>query len=186
MSFTLGLVSVSFRGLGADEIIKITRDASLSAIEWGGDVHVPSGDLDKAEKVRTATEKAGLSVPEYGSYYRLGVSLSSDIVGVARTAEALGTDTVRVWAYNKGSRDVSEDEYSAVVSDAKRICRLYPEITFCTECHNNTSVSNVSKLYHISTFLSTNARWNLRNEPLRSAYFTFLLTQLFQNNVCST
>lgn len=138
MNFTLGLVSVSFRGLTPIEIVRISNGAGLSAIEWGGDVHVPAGRVSLARDVREMTLGEGLSIPEYGSYYRLGASAPEEIGGVAECARALGTDTVRVWAYNKGSREVSEEEYRRAVSDAKRICALYPDLTFCTECHNNT------------------------------------------------
>lgn len=138
MNFEIGLVSVSFRGLDAEKIIEIAKNAGLSAIEWGGDLHVPSGRADIARSVGEMTRAAGLRVAEYGSYYRLGVSAPEEIDAVVASAVALGTDTVRVWAHNKGSENISESEYAAAVEDAKRICRRYPDVTFCTECHNNT------------------------------------------------
>ena len=39
--YQIGLVSVSFRGLSPEEIIRIAKDAGLSRIEWGSDVHAP-------------------------------------------------------------------------------------------------------------------------------------------------
>ena len=138
MKFDLGLVSVSFRRLDAEKIIEIARSAALSSVEWGGDLHVPHGSVGIARSVGELTRSAGLRVAEYGSYYRIGVSSPDEIFVVAASAMALGTDTVRVWAYNKGSENISESEYAAAVDDARRICALYPQLTFCTECHNNT------------------------------------------------
>ena len=138
MKFISGLVSISFRKLSSDEIIDITKNANLSAIEWGGDVHVPAGKTDIAAAVGAKTSQAGLLIPEYGSYYRLGVSEPEEIDGVAVCARALKTDTVRIWAHNKGSEAATEEEYSRAVQDAKRICARYPDLTFCTECHNYT------------------------------------------------
>ena len=138
MNFDLGLVSVSFRRLEVEKIIEIAKNAGLSSIEWGGDIHVPSGRVDIARYVGERTRAAGLKVAEYGSYYRLGVSSPDGIDGAAASALALGTDTVRVWAHDKGSENISECEYAAAVEDARRICARYPELTFCTECHNNT------------------------------------------------
>jgi len=138
MNFVPGLVSISFRQLPCLEIIEKTKNAGLSAIEWGGDIHVPAGKAEIAAAVGAQTRREGLVISEYGSYYRLGASAPEEIDGVAACARALKTDTVRVWAFNKGSEDVMEEEYRRVVSDAKRICALYPDLTFCTECHNNT------------------------------------------------
>ncbi len=138
MRFTAGLVSVSFRGLDTKKIIKITRSAGLDSVEWGGDIHVPAGETEIARAVGEQTRTAGLEVAEYGSYYRIGVTDPDEIHKVAASARALGTNTVRVWAYNKGSLEVTADEYADAVGDARRICALYPDLYFCTECHNNT------------------------------------------------
>lgn len=138
MKFKTGLVSISFRALSAEQIIEIAKNAGLEDIEWGGDVHVPAGDVEKAARVREKCLSAGLKIPEYGSYYRLGVSDTSVVAGVVESARALGTDTVRVWAYNKGSHEISADEYKKIVEETRKICAEYSEVCFCTECHNNT------------------------------------------------
>jgi 3-dehydroshikimate dehydratase len=46
-----GLVSVTFRKLSPQEIIALTAEAQLQVIEWGGDIHVPHGDIQQAENV---------------------------------------------------------------------------------------------------------------------------------------
>ena len=67
-----GLVSITYRQLTPEQIIVLCRDNNLSAIEWGGDIHVPHGDLDTAAQVAEMTRTAGLSMPAYGTYYKAG------------------------------------------------------------------------------------------------------------------
>jgi len=42
-----GIVSVTFRNLSPERIISLVSEGGLSAVEWGGDVHVPLADLDE-------------------------------------------------------------------------------------------------------------------------------------------
>jgi len=50
-----GWVSITFRSLTAERIIALVRQAGLSAIEWGGDIHVRHGDTGRAREVRRLT-----------------------------------------------------------------------------------------------------------------------------------
>lgn len=93
-------------------------------MEWGGDVHVPPGDLDRARDVGAATRDAGLTVAAYGSYYRVGAWPSEDFAPVLETARALEAPLIRVWAGHHGSQAATEAERVAVVQDARRICDL--------------------------------------------------------------
>lgn len=68
---TLALTSVTFRSLGVDQVIALAKEAGLDGIEWGGDIHVPMGDLSAARIAGEKTSAAGLSVLSYGSYYTL-------------------------------------------------------------------------------------------------------------------
>lgn len=138
MKFIPGLVSVSFRELSPDTLIRLSADNDLSAIEWGGDVHVPAGDMVTAVDTAEKTKAAGLITAEYGSYYTLGKSDPSEINGVITSAKMLGTNTVRVWAYEKNYKACTREEYRQAVDDAKRICDLAPEMRFGLECHNST------------------------------------------------
>lgn len=144
MKFITGLVSVSFRALTYREIINITRDSSLSAIEWGGDIHSPAGDIKKSEQIKIETAEAGLTVSEYGSYYRLGENNAEKSRAVIASTRALGCDTVRVWASVKNRASHTDEEYLAVINDTKSLCESHRGITFCLECHNNTLTENYS------------------------------------------
>ena len=64
-----GLVSVTFRKLTPAEIVALVKQAGLKGIEWGGDLHVPHGDLVRAREVRELTHEGGLGVAACGSGY---------------------------------------------------------------------------------------------------------------------
>lgn len=159
MRWLPGLVSISFRSLTPDQILSLSVQAGLKAIEWGSDVHVPAGDIETARRVGDATRAAGLCIPAYGSYYKIGLSDEADFSGIAACARALDTDHIRVWAYHKNPEDIAPEIYAQIVADARRICKAVPDMTICLECHNNTLTSNpVSAL----KFLEDTACKNLK------------------------
>ena len=53
-----GLVTVTFRKLDPYEIIDVCKKAGLEYTEWGGDIHVPSGDTARAAEVRGGKHKS--------------------------------------------------------------------------------------------------------------------------------
>lgn len=117
-----GLCSVSFRHLSVSEVVQQAASAGLAAIEWGGDVHVPVGQLDRAREARSITLDAGISVSSYGSYHYLGAADgSADTVSrVLETSLALGAPSIRVWAGKVGSADAQRAAWSRVVEEARR------------------------------------------------------------------
>lgn len=137
-----GLCSITFRQLAAEEIVKLVKEAKLETIEWGGDVHVPHGNVAKAREVRALTERAGLLVAAYGSYYRVGESEKAGLkfADVLSSAKALGAPTLRVWAGAQGSAVASSDYVEEVVQDAKRIASLAEQegVSVSFEYHGNT------------------------------------------------
>jgi 3-dehydroshikimate dehydratase len=119
-----GLVSITFRQLSPADIVALAAQAGLDAIEWGGDVHVPHGDVARAREVRRTTEDAGLQVAAYGAYYRVGHEEPCPFASVLDTAVALGAPLIRVWAGKQGS-DTADDAYRArVVEDSRQIADL--------------------------------------------------------------
>ncbi|MEZ4684343.1 MAG: TIM barrel protein [Caldilineaceae bacterium] len=135
-----GLVSITFRKLTPAEIIALVVQAQLSAIEWGGDVHVPHGDAATAQIVRRQTVDAGLQVAAYGSYYRVSHEETGPFDKVLAAAVALGAPTIRVWAGRQGSAVADEAYWQAVVEDSQRIADLAAaeEIKIAYEFHRNT------------------------------------------------
>ena len=122
--FLPGIVSVTYRPMTPEQLVGAASHAGLSCIEWGGDVHVPHGDTDTAETVGALTRKAGLSVISYGTYYRAGTygeNFSSVFTDLLHTADALGTQNLRLWAGSKNSEDVTAEERKALTEEL-RLC----------------------------------------------------------------
>ena len=133
-----GLTSISFRKLSVEEIIEITAKAGLDGIEWGGDVHVPAGDVETARAVREKTEAAGLKVLSYGSYYRLGTEMP--FLPVLECAQALGVKTIRIWAGTMGSKEATEKDYYKLSAELRSICAIAAAagVDIALEYHRNT------------------------------------------------
>jgi len=139
---TTGLVSVTFRKLSPAEIIALVCQADLTGLEWGGDIHVPPGDLVRAREVRQRTLDAGLTVAAYGSYYRVNQSEPAGLrfETVLATAVALGAPTIRVWAGTVGSAKADAAYRIAVAADARRIASIAQGagVTISSEYHGGT------------------------------------------------
>lgn len=133
-----GLVSITFRGLMPERIVQLVAEAGLQGIEWGGDIHVPHGDVAQAKHVRKLTLDHGLEVAAYGSYYRLGSGMAFE--PVLASAEALGAPVIRVWAGTKGSAETTDEERAAIVRESAAIAdrAAAAGIRIAYEYHGNT------------------------------------------------
>jgi len=134
-----GLVSITFRNLSPREIVDLVAQAGLESIEWGGDVPVPHGDVARAREVRQITEGAGIQMPSYGSYYRVGVD-EPPFEAVLESAVALGAPVVRVWAGKLGSDAADAAHRDLIVSESRRIADLAAgaNALIAYEYHRNT------------------------------------------------
>jgi sugar phosphate isomerase/epimerase len=119
-----GLVSITFRQLTPTQVIELVTQAGLVGIEWGGDIHVPHGDLVRAREVRRQTEAAGLQTAAYGSYYRVGHVEPVLFETVLDTAVELGAPVIRVWAGKQGSAASDEAYRQRIAEDSRRIAEL--------------------------------------------------------------
>ncbi len=140
--YKIGLCSVTFRKLSTEEIIALATKAGIDGIEWGGDVHIPHGDLDTARAVGEATRAAGLMVSSYGSYYRVGRSEDERLRfgTVLETAQALGAPMIRVWPGTHGSDDTQPEHRQHIESELRRIATMAAgaDIQIGMEYHYNT------------------------------------------------
>lgn len=133
-----GLVSVTFRNRSPQDIISLVKKADLDAIEWGGDIHVPHGDLKQAKEVYKMSTDNGIKIASYGSYYFM--NLSKDFEKVLETAANLRAPIIRVWAGKKGSADVDDNERKIIIDESQLIAEQAKEynIKIAYEYHNNT------------------------------------------------
>ena len=140
--FRTGLCSITHRQLKVEEVIDLAIACGLEGIEWGGDVHVPHGEITLAEKVLDATLGAGLLCPSYGSYYRVGKSENDGLrfETVLDTAEALGVPLIRIWAGDRNSQDATPEYVDGVAAETQRIAdiALARGIGLAFEFHNGT------------------------------------------------
>ena len=121
-----GLVSITFRALPWERVLDLAAACGLEGVEWGGDVHVPCGDLTRARQVGNATRALGLQTVCYGSYCRLTDEECSDeqLAALAETAGTLGAPLIRVWAGRRGSAEATEAQRAEIVRNAQRLAGI--------------------------------------------------------------
>lgn len=139
-AFLPGLVSITFRKLSPTELIELVAKAGLRGIEWGGDVHVPPGNLANAASVGRATRDAGLVSAAYGSYYRAGTESPDAFPRIIDTALALGTKIIRIWVGKVGSDQADEATRAHIIDDCRHIAELAEKagLSIACEWHGGT------------------------------------------------
>ena len=174
---TPGLVSVSFRKLSPAEIVALVRQAGLTGLEWGGDIHVPHGDLGRAREVRQLTRDAGLTVAAYGSYYKVNQSEGAGLrfETVLETAVALGAPTIRVWAGALGSAKADAAYRAATAAEARRIAAIAAGagVTISSEYHGGTLTDTATSAQTLLTEI---------NHPNFFTYWQPLLSGVIEPN----
>jgi len=163
-----GLVSVTFRRLAPAKIVELAAQGGLDGIEWGGDIHVPPGDADRAVEVRKMTLQAGLRVAAYGSYYRAAESEGASFDAVLATARALGAPTIRVWSGIQSSAQASCSYRQRVAEDLHRIAAKAAEqhITVSCEFHDNTLTDTAPaalEILRLADHLNLRSYWQPRH-----------------------
>lgn len=135
-----GIVSVTFRPLSCEAILKLAHENGLKAVEWGSDVHIPAGNVKTAEFVRTSSEQLGIKPVSYGSYYGKGEEGYDTFTRLLQTARLIGTDNIRIWAGGKDSEDVSRSERAEYVAEVQKLADAAGEngIDISFECHRST------------------------------------------------
>lgn len=132
-----GLCSVAFRELGMAEVAGLAASSGLEAIEWGGDVHVPNGDLESASRAAKAASGQGLVSASYGSYLHAGPASAGDIAAAVETCRALGSPNLRVWTDWVGP-DPDEETFARVAGNLGDICEEADELAVSLEFHRGT------------------------------------------------
>lgn len=142
---TGGLLSVTFRKLTPKEIVAHVQQSGLKVIEWGGDIHVPPGEVEVAAQVAELTANAGLRVASYGSYYRVGSAPEGEFGRVLNSALALGAPAIRVWAGTVGSLEANAELRKHIAADARHIAKQAEAhgLTIDLEFHSSTLTDTV-------------------------------------------
>ena len=140
--------TVTLRSCTPDVIVSILKENQIDAVEWAGDVHVPPGDLGKAESVKALCEANEITATSYGSYYQCDeggqgkgpfqYNLGAETA--LETTKALGVQAVRVWGGRQGSESASAAYREEVVSCLSDFCdeARANEMTVHLEFHRNT------------------------------------------------
>lgn len=135
--YRMGLASIAFRQLSVEEIIQLAKNAGLSCIEWGSDVHAPKDDLDNIRRIRRLTEAAGLSCSSYGTYFNIVKDQPEDIRGYITAARELGVNTLRIWCSGH-PLELPEAEIQNRFEICRRIAKIAEEenVFISAECHS--------------------------------------------------
>ena len=138
--FIPGLCAISFRKNTIEDVASSASEAGLSVIEWGSDISVPPGDRPRAEAARSLSDARHLVSPSYGSYFRLAINPTFELIPLFENAKILGSSTVRIWGYNAFVCPEETDEWSMLIREARAASDLAKKygITLALECHNNT------------------------------------------------
>lgn len=160
-----GLCSVTFRDLAPAAVVRLAAEAGLECIEWGGDVHVPPGDLEAARRVRELTERAGLAVASYGSYLRFvgsDAEVEAEAEAVLHSAEALGAPRIRVWAGAAGSAATPPEERARIVRRIRAVADAAAArgIDLGLEFHGGTLTDEIGSTLALLAEIGHEAVWS--------------------------
>lgn len=166
----LGLVSITFRSLSALEILRMTSECGLHGIEWGSDIHLLPGDIKTAEMIRKKSDELSLKTLSYASYYKAGFHDPSDFDLVLKTALALGTSRIRVWAGNQSSATLSPAAKKKIREDLLRIADLATalSIEIGVEYHCETYTDTVDSTEELFLSLDHSPIFSYWQPPLQS------------------
>ncbi|MBQ4323977.1 MAG: sugar phosphate isomerase/epimerase [Clostridia bacterium] len=145
-NYNLGLVSISFRKNSPRKILEIVREAGLSCIEWGSDVHAPCNDSEKLREIAAMQKEYSITCSSYGTYFRLGETPIDELERYITAAKILGTDILRLWCGTKSGSNMTREETDSLLAECRKAAKIASEqkVTLCMECHKNTFTENLS------------------------------------------
>lgn len=137
MNYNLGICSISFRKNSPEEILSAMKEAGLSVIEWGSDVHCPP---ERAEEISALQNQYGVKCCSYGTYFKIGVTPIEELNKYIVAAKTLGTNVLRLWCGDKNSEDHTESEKEKLFAACEAAAEIAKaeDVILCMECHNNT------------------------------------------------
>lgn len=139
-TYTLGLVSVSFRAHSPREVVEAAARAGLSVIEWGSDVHAPCNDLARLSEIASLQKAYGITCCSYGTYFRLGKTPLEELEAHIAAAKILGTDILRLWCGTKSGAEMTPEEVEALLATCRAAAGIAARhgVALCMECHRKS------------------------------------------------
>lgn len=136
----LGLVSISFRGLTAEQIMQAVKNAGLTCVEWGSDVHAPYNAPEKLAEIVALQQQYGVDCSSYGTYFWLGWDDIAQLPDYICAAKKLGTNILRLWCGKRDPDSILPEEKEKLFADCKAAAALAEKekVILCLECHNGT------------------------------------------------
>jgi len=157
--YKCGVVSVSFRNHSPEEIILAAKEAGLSCIEWGSDVHAPYNDEKKLKEIVLLQKKYGIYCSSYGTYFRLGKNSTDELKGYINAAKLLGTDIMRLWCGDKSASMYSAEEKAFLFDECKKAAEIAEEngMTLCMECHPGSFTETADGMQELMDAVNSSA-----------------------------
>lgn len=158
--YKTGLASIAFRHLSVEDVIAAAKNAGLSYIEWGSDIHAPVTDLANIRRVRQLTEDAGLQCSSYGAYFNIVKDAPEDIRLYIAAARALGVSTIRIWCSGH-PYELPAEELEKRYATCREIAKIAEEeqVMICAECHSGNLTHDLqSSLDFMTAVNSANFR----------------------------
>ena len=142
--YQLGLVSISFRKHSPQEIIQAVKDAGLTCVEWGSDVHAPCHDIARLEEIADLQRQYGIVCSSYGTYFRVGQTPIETLPDYIKAAKILGTNVLRLWCGVKSGDQMTDEERAYLFDQCKKAAAMAEEhqVILCMECHYGTWTQN--------------------------------------------
>jgi len=138
----IGITSVTFRKLDYKTVLKYCVESGLSCIEWGSDIHAPETDFATVRAVKEESDKAGIRICSYGSYYELCVheNYRETFRPYLEAAVILDAPIIRLWAGTMGADKATKEYYGQAVQETQTLCDMAAEygITLAFEYHRNS------------------------------------------------
>ena len=152
-SFKLGLCSVTFRKKSVEEVVRIAKQAGISYIEWGGDIHVKT--IEDARTVKSICDNEGVKISSYGSYFNSAEYDEDKWIEICKIAKEMGAASIRIWLGKKDSEVTIDSEYKVLLENTKKMCDIAAEyaLIISPECHDNTFNNNTDAFLRIQNDL---------------------------------
>lgn len=142
--FIPGLVSVTFRGLPATDVIELAVQSGIQGIEWSTRDHLNVNEADDARILGKQTRAAGIVPFCLASYYNCASETA--FAPCLDAAQSMRAESIRVWAGNQDYEETGEEERERIIS-ALKTCALNAadsDIEVTTEYHSRTLTNTVS------------------------------------------